>query len=585
MTDPTVTSEVTISQENLTKMALELVKPTQGGTGLEERAVAAWRAGQGEKSLQMIAGEVCPWGPDDVIGVVRENLSSEDRDPRTGQKKEPKAGTPEGNRCSETEQIALACQEYLEKGGEPPNVLVDSVIAYLANTPLRDAIYNSDGTIKDQSEAEAIARALLREQKTRQKMYQFFIDRLDPTKRLPHEQRVQDLRKEVNRLRAQVNLGVAIDRQIDKILTEIRTSELEIRSDKNFASYQQKLNELMSLKKAYESFTAAHVSGSQQKPSFRDYFPNKFTNIAEVHQQIASLEQSLKNDPEFSNINELLSRIDTHQKQLQSLHAKKSTIDSEEQKRLTEELKAKEAELQDAEALLRAERIKYASEIIAIPKEAVKAYLNEALADVAASYKEQARKDAQEKAKQEEQKKQEEARMLGQAVEKLAYALSTKKDRKGVHIPNRKMAKIWLDLLHQPGGLEKFIGEVAKDEQTLIGFGLTQQEAQLILSKKTDPEFINKIVGENLAPSVLADYLRAGGRLSEKEVDSIARSQWGRTLIEKGLQMAQERKRVGKDLMGRLDELRANFKSADLLVGLGGIGILLILLLKLGVFK
>ena len=102
-------------------------------------------------------------------------------------------------------------------------------------------------------------------------------------------------------------------------------------------------------------------------------------------------------------------------------------------------------------------------------------------------------------------------------------------------------------------------------------YGLTQEEADAILAKKSDPEFV-KTVGANLAKKVLCDYLLAGGRLSRDDNFAIANTEWGRSIIEDGYKLAEDQRKflesqLGKGILRTLDELRGGKTTGEWLKG------------------
>jgi len=136
--------------------------------------------------------------------------------------------------------------------------------------------------------------------------------------------------------------------------------------------------------------------------------------------------------------------------------------------------------------------------------------------------------------------------------------------------------------------LQGFIDEVVKDENTLQRYGLTKEEANAILAKKNDPEFV-KTVGQNLAKKILADCLLSGGRLSRDDIFAFADTKWGRSIIEDGRRLYEDQRKfleeqLGKGVLTALYELKEGKTTAEWLKGnwwkFGG-RILLILLVGL----
>jgi hypothetical protein len=181
-------ADAQINPEVTRGLALRLVEQqfqTQNTTlsSLVDKAINAYRDGQAEKSLQMLAGDVCPYTKEDVKGVILENLSSQDHDPKTGQKKEPKAGTPERARYDKTQQVADVMRVYLESNGQQiPPVLIEELVVYVSHIPqYRDILYDQNGQLRQQ-EAQAIAQTLLRQPQVRRAIHRLFTERLDPKK-------------------------------------------------------------------------------------------------------------------------------------------------------------------------------------------------------------------------------------------------------------------------------------------------------------------------------------------------------------------------------------------------------------------
>lgn len=572
-------AEPQVSLESAKQMSQLLI--TEGKTisvtvgAIEKKAVEAWQAGQGEEALKMMAGEVCPYTQEDLKGVLLENLSSGERDQTTGQKKEPTQG-PEKSRYDETTEIALKMQEYLEKGGEePPKELVESVVDYISHSSLfRDLIYDANGKLK-QSEAESIAIALLHQQGTRQIIHRLFTERLDPTKRLKHEEVVETLKKELKALEGQVILESEeyIRGKILDLQKEIRDREESLREKPMYARYLSLKSELKSLEEAIRMIEEGRVIiNSPDWSKIVALLPhgsslnNKDRNavLSELISLRINKESELATDTGFDDIKALEEQISALREEILIWDEKRRRSSSPENIKLREAYFQKQQQLAEAQALLTGERIKYSSEIIAIPKDAVKEFLDKALAGAAKAYKEEAQKQAAETA---EKAKDTQAR----AVQKIADALSTR-DKKGIRVPDRETAKKYIKYIFEPGGISKFMQEVIGNDRTrlITSYGLSNEEADLILAKKDDPKFIEE-VGANLAGSVIADYLRDGGRFSKDELEALGRSEWGRNLINQAMQLADTRRKFLEDKLGKgvlkwLDEYRLNHKSVDWLM-------------------
>jgi hypothetical protein len=73
-------ADVQINPELAKGLFLKLVESPQiqvkNLSPLVDKAVQSYQSGQAEKSLQMLAGDVCPYTEQDVKGALLENLSS-----------------------------------------------------------------------------------------------------------------------------------------------------------------------------------------------------------------------------------------------------------------------------------------------------------------------------------------------------------------------------------------------------------------------------------------------------------------------------------------------------------------------------
>ena len=594
-------ADAQITPEVAKGLALKLLESpqvkVQNLPPLVDKAVKAYQDGQAEKSLQMLAGDVCPYTEKDVRGVLLENLSSQDRDPTTGQKKEPELNTPERDRYDKTQKVADAMRVYLESDGQQiPPVLMKELVVYVSHMPqYKDILYDPNGQLR-QKKAQTIAQILLRQPQYRRIIHRIFTERLDPKKRLEHIDAYEALKREIQ----------ALETQIKKLPEEVTQEQINKAIDE-LEQARQKLVEVSGQRAKLEILMAQAPQLREELRLLKAQASRLQPNILPIEQRIKELEtqlttetdpneiqslnqeiQQIINDPNYvryqliksqiksidSDLNEIesLTKIVTEaksnfeqkkQEYEELLRRQASSQTSQERARLEAELQRKKLELHDLEAQLTAERIRYASDIIAIPAEAAKEFFNEALGEAANYYKEEAKKAAE---KEEADKK----RLEEQAIEKLGRGLGRKEKRKGgerVPVPDKKQARRFLILLFQPSGLQGFIDEVAKDQSTLKGYGLTDEEADAILAKKSDPEFV-KTVGQNLAKKVLCDYLLAGGRLSRDDIFAIADTEWGKSIIEDGLKLSEEQKKfleskLGKGVLGILDEIKGGKRTGE----------------------
>ena len=616
-------ADTQINPEAATGLALKLVEQqfqTNNTTlsSLVDKAINAYRDGQAEKSLQMLAGDVCPYTEEDVKGVLLENLSSQEYDSKTQQRKEPEAGTPEKARYDKTQEVTEAMRLYLESNGQQiPPALIGELVVYVKHMPqYKDILYDKNGQLTPSADkvATEIAQNLLLQPQYRRAIHRLFTERLDPKKRLEHIDAYEALKREIQ----------ALETQINKLPEEVTQSQIDTARN-GFEQARQQLIQASGSKKKLEILTAQAPQLKEELRLFKAQEIRLRQNIVPIEQEIKNLKLKLKTEIDTDKINSLNQQIqqkinDPDYLKYQSIQAQIKSIESDlteiesltksvteaqsnfdqkkqeyeellrrqassqtsqERARLEAELERKKLELQDLEAQLIAERIRYASDIMAIPAEAAKEFFNEALGEAANYYKEEAKKAAE---KEEADRK----RLEEQAIEKLGRSLGRKEKRKGgesVPVPDKKQARSLLTLLFQPSGLQGFIDEVAKDRSTLTGYGLTQEEADAILAKKSDPEFV-KTVGANLAKKVLCDYLLAGGRLSRDDIFALADTAWGKSIIEDGLKLSEEQKKflesqLGKDVLTKLDEIKGGKATGEWLKGnwwkIGGIIALLIL--------
>jgi predicted nucleic acid-binding Zn-ribbon protein len=351
--------------------------------------------------------------------------------------------------------------------------------------------------------------------------------------------------------------------QAPQLLEELRLLKAqESRLRLNISPIEQRIKELQT-QLATETDPNT-IQSLNQEIQQRINDPN-YVKYQLIQSQIQIIESDLaKIDSLTKIVTEAQSKFDQRKQEYEELLRRQaSSQTSQERARFEAELQRKKLELHDLEAQIIAERIRYASDIIAIPAEAAKEFFNEALGEAANYYKEEAKKAAE---KEEAEKKRSEE----QAIEKLGRSLGRKEKRKGgenVPIPDKKQARRLLTLLFQPSGLQGFINEVANNQRTLMSYGLTQEEAGAILAKKSDPEFV-KTVGQNLAKKVLCDYLLAGGRLSRDDIFAIADTDWGKSIIEDGLKLSEEQKKflesqLGKGVLTTLDEIKGGKTTGE----------------------
>jgi hypothetical protein len=260
-------------------------------------------------------------------------------------------------------------------------------------------------------------------------------------------------------------------------------------------------------------------------------------------------------DPRFDNIRQLEKEISSLENEVRTLEDQKQKANSPEQIEVREKLAQKQAELEEQKALLTAERIKYAAEISSIPADALKEYFDGALAKVVPLYIQEAKKAAAEaKTEEEKKKKQQEEAAIEKLIRKSGRKEKKTRDGQTFNVPDKGRCEEILNELTKPGGATAFLKNVlsARNAETALkrNYGMSKEEAKAIIDKKDDSEFL-KTVGQNLAKKVLADYILAGGKLSKERVLSLADTDWGKSIIEDGLKLADEQKKFLEDLAGK----------------------------------
>jgi len=573
MSEPQITPEIAkdLAQGIVIEGAGLQNRPAIGG--LEAEAVKLAHQGRGEQALQVIAGEIIPWTKEDLENGLRENLSSQERR-KDGRKELPRVGSAERARYDKAKETAEACLEYLKSGtGEIPNFLTETVANYLAKNPVfHDLLYDQQGKLR-QDDANAISNNLLRQPEVRRKLHQLFTERVDPKKRLEHAAEVEQLKRELEVLSRQVILE-SEDKIRDQILqkqNEINVKVIDLRGEQKYAEYLAKKSTLKSIEGLINDIESEKLTPNS--PDFLSRVSSlipQITNITDLNlikQELFRYQNQIQNElattPEFKTIHEKENEISELQSQIRQLKQRQTQANSEENRRLLAEYFEKKDQLREAEALLTAERIKYASEVIGIPAEAVKSYLDEALGSAAQHYKDEVKKQAE---KEEGERK----RLLENALDKLGQRLGRKEKTKNGEtrfIPDKTQARRLLAMLMQPGGVEKFMEEVCRDQITLMGYGLSKEEADIILAKKGDQEFMRN-TGVEMAKKLLADYLLVGGKLSREDIIAMGSSGWVNSLINDGLKIAQEKRQqieslVGKDVLNKLDEVKGGKSTRE----------------------
>jgi hypothetical protein len=601
-------ADAQITPEVAKGLALKLVESqqvqAQNLPPLVDKAVKVYQDGQADKSLQMLAGDVCPYTKEDVEGVILENLSSQDRDPKTGQKKEPELNTPERTRYNKTQEVADAVRVYLESNGQQiPPALIDELVVYVSHMPqYKDILYDQNGQLK-QEEAKAIAQTLLSQPQYRRIIHKLFTERLDPKKRLEHINAYEALRREIQALETQIEKlpEEVTQEQINKAKEDLeqarqelvkvsgQRTQLEILKA-NALQDQRNLNRLLLLQSELEAQIdlqfmeqldedlqgwremllvetdpqrkddiQKEIDKIEGDPNYKKFL-SYYNRYKSTKQQIAEIQSRKQQIEDLSqSITQAESNFQQKKQEYEELLRRQaSSQTSQERARLETELQRKKLELHDLEAQLIAERIRYASDIIAIPAEAAKQFFNEALGEAAKHYKEEAKKAAEKEGKEEAKK-----------VETLAEKLARKRKKGERYLPDKKQARKILTLLMQPDGVTVFMNEIAKNP---ANYGLKPSEVQFIKDKikAGDTDFIQN-TGVSLAKSVLADYLLAGGRLSRDDIIALGNADWVKTLIDDGVKVATDKRAqieglIGKDVLDKLSEIRAGHKKIDWLI-------------------
>jgi hypothetical protein len=598
-----------------------------------EAALTRLEAGLTEESLKMLAGEICPYTKEDVTGVVKENLSSQERDLDTGQKKEPKPGTPERSRYEVTLDMAETLRVYLESGGQfLPERLINAIVTCLRTSPLYEDYFKNGG------DGKTTAENFLKQPEVRKAILRLFTERLDPKKRLEHEEVVRTLQTQIAQLEAQL-------RSLPEPVTpdEIREAEEE------FQTAKSELIRATALKERLRALQAAAKDDARLRPLCERKMRSLSHVLSDIHRlqqledqlrittnatQRQNLErqiQDIKSKPDYNeylSLQSQLNEIEQRQGEIEALseliteaemkyneaqaklkelrERQKDTQTSKRRAELEAEIFDLRQKLQEAQALLTAERIKYASEIMAIPAEAVKEFLDGTLDKAAKHYKEEAAKSAQEKEAEKQKLEQEALRKIGEGLGTKKKKIKINGKETTVAVPDKKSASELMGLLMQPNGLVEFGKKIVAELydintntdpptysfKTKNIYGLTEAEADLIKDKLGTYDYL-KTTGLSLAKAVMANYFLAGGRLNQDMVYALLNSEVGSSLIDDGKKLAKERRdvlkgMVGEDILTKFEEIKQG-KGVEWLkanwwkFGIGIIAILLLLGLGLKV--
>lgn len=332
--DIRVASEPNINPEVIRGIASGIVGETKKLSPSVRRAIEVLRNKEAEEALQMVAGEVLPFGKEEVKHVLLENLSSQDRDPNTGQKKVPNANTPEHQRYEETNKTAEAISEYLENPqNEPPSDLKEIVKSYLSiSSAFRELIIDQKGNYTPY--ADPIAKTLLRQPKVREMIRRLSVERLDPLKRLDHDKIVAQLKGELAELMAQVVDTQQIEKDINSKKQELAKQQKDILDDQHYKKYQNLQNQLNILEqnlKEYNNFLLRSKQQGNLQNIFNSYFGKyKLSDVAAVKQKIAEIRIKLQTNNDFKDINIASLRIQQLTSELSDLEAKKQSINPEQ---------------------------------------------------------------------------------------------------------------------------------------------------------------------------------------------------------------------------------------------------------------
>lgn len=526
---------VTITPETAKKLAHEIVKPTTSGDPVIEAAVQALRNSEAERSLRLLAGYVIPYTEEDTKRVLIENLGV--KDPNSGEKTEPTSG-PEQARYNKAKEVAKAVREYLETNQIPPD-LTNQILDYLSRQPNFGEILQG---MRSDDDKKNFVNALLQQPQIRERMRELYIETLNPLKRPENEAIVERLQKEIEAIKQQIIDLDQINDQIANLEDEIRKAQRDIETDTEYAEYEKINQQIQRLQIGLEQYEEQRRN--DPNISLGIFVEPRFNSVTDVLNEISQLRSALANS-KFNNIRNLQDQIEKKRTQIQLLQEKKSQYNPEEQNRLRQQLAQKEAELKEAEAKLLAERIRYAEDIRSMPERAVKEYLDSALAQAAESYKEKAKKAAQAKAETEKA-------LLDSAIEKITRKLGRKAKKvngETVYLPDKnKVRRLVMKLAS--GDLEGFLSvrETSGNLSSIfdmdaIELGLTDEEKALLLQKLQDPAY-KKEFAKTMATRVLADYIRAGGKLSREIVEPLINSEWGQYILEQAKNLSEEQKRL-----------------------------------------
>ena len=206
MTEAQITPEAV---KQLAEGIGEGILPT-GASPAVRGALEAFYNGQAEKALEFVAGVTIPFGKEEAEQTLIENLAGLDH-----------------VLIQRITTNADMIREYLDNPqGKIPDELINMATSFLSKIPAyRDLILDQQGQY-DPAKAKEIASFLLRNPQVREKIRELYVGRLDPAKRLTNESKVNELKQDIERIKAELNWD--LEQLIEQRQKEVREKKLEL---------------------------------------------------------------------------------------------------------------------------------------------------------------------------------------------------------------------------------------------------------------------------------------------------------------------------------------------------------------------
>ena len=539
--------------------------------------------------LELASPSLVPHDEKDVKNSLVKRYSSERNG--DGKKVEP-SDAQERRRLREAKGKAEQYRDFLENGKISPDMRKE-VKGFLerASAGFQDAIVG-----KTPTEIDAMVDSyVINDPVFRSKLIRIYGERADPKKSMNGEKEVHDLELSLAKLEAKLK-GEVSDVELQNAQTAVATAEANLTASganvTEIAGYQTDFENLAPRMNAVRSALASKgkidfeiidaqvvnlqsqidsgtLSAADYKTTFSmintlktksEYAEYKAAQSTVDRYESAKAYMDALNPTQKTAINEVTST----QAKLKELKDKASgSMSASERADVDAQIMSLKIELADAKDALQAEMVGDYRDVTHMAQDVTQEMLNEEMKQLPELYKKAA---VEESAKQQEEvvKQQElgdelnkyKELELNSASEKLLRLWKTERTRRGMVtlVTNRALAgdvvNGWVQ--HGNEGIRDYIDTIPDADLTHSGF--TPGEISVLRGTMVDPDRSRVFLDKNadvIATHALADYFVAGGRFGKAEVQAMAGSEKGRSLLKLAMKDVEEQRTSKNELAGK----------------------------------